>query len=137
VKPRLRLSTLPPFRALQRWTSYLVWGAWLAAFLFWELTGTLRFTPWRTLSETAWDVEARHPETRGLLQGFLLGLVVHIRYRTTLESSFRLGMALQANFDESLKGVMPSADGDSVDPATRPLSGGAGDGGGPSPLGQP
>lgn len=95
----LRLSNLPPFDAAQRWFSRLVWGRWLADFLFWELAGTLRFTPWRTLSETGWDVEARYPGAQRLLQGFLLGLVVHIRYRTTLRSSVRFGMALQDNFD--------------------------------------
>lgn len=100
---RLRLSTLPPFDAAQRWFSRLVWGAWLAAFLVFELTGTLRWTPWRTLSETAWDTEARYPGTQRELQGFLLGLAIHIRYRTTLKSSVALGMALQDDFDRWVK----------------------------------
>lgn len=96
---RLRLSTLPPLDAAQRWISRLVWGRWLAGFLFWELTGTRRWTPWRTLSETAWDLEAERPGTRRQLQGFLLGLAIHIRYRTTLKSSVALGQTLQDDFD--------------------------------------
>ena len=99
----LRLSTLPPFRGARRWISRIVWGRWLAGFLFWELTGTLRWTPWRTLSETAWDVEAEYPGARELLQGFLLGLVIHIRYRTTLKSSVEFGMELQNDFDRWVK----------------------------------
>lgn len=134
---KLSLSTLPPFNAMQRWISQLVWGRWLAGFLFWELTGTRRYTPWRTLSETAWDTEQHHPETRGLLQGFLLGLAIHIRYRTTLKSSFRVGMAMQANFDALLEEVMPSDPDSSGQPVTRPLAGGQGDGGRQGAVGEP
>lgn len=101
--PRLRLSALPPFDAAQRLFSRIIWGAWLGAFLFLELLGTLRWTPWRTLSETGWDAEDKHPDTVRALQGFLLGLTVHIRYRTTLESSVELGMALQDDFDAWIK----------------------------------
>lgn len=96
---KLRLSTLPPFDFAQRWVSRIVWGQWLAGFLVREGLGTLRWTPWRTLSETAWDVEREYPGAQRLLQGFLLGLVVHIRYRTTLESSVRWGLTLQDDFD--------------------------------------
>ena len=100
---RLRLSTLPPFDAAQRWFSRIVWGRWLAGFLFWELTGTLRYTPWRTLSETGWDLEEHCPGVQRALQGFLLGLVVHIRYHTTLRSSVAFGMRLQDDFDAWVK----------------------------------
>lgn len=99
-RPSLIPSALPPFKeATQRWISRIVWGRWLAGFLFWELLGTVRFTPWRTLSETAWDAEEHYPGVQRLLQGFLLGLTVHIRYRTTLKSSFIFGMELQNDFD--------------------------------------
>lgn len=102
--PRLSLSRLPRFHGTQRWISRVVWGRWLAGFLTWELTGTLRWTPWRTLSETAWDVEEQHPGTVRLLQGFLLGLTIHIRYRTTLKSSVAFGLALQGDFDAWVTG---------------------------------
>lgn len=84
---RLKRSTLPGFDTVQRIFSYAVWSKWLVGFLFWELTGLLRWTPWKTLSETAWDVEADHPGTKRYLEAFLLGLTIHIRYRTTLESA--------------------------------------------------
>jgi len=96
---RLRLSTLPPFDKAQRWVSRIVWARWLLGFLFWELLGTRRFTPWRTLSETAWDIEKEYPGTQRELEAFLLGLVVHIRYRTTLTSAVQWGVLLQSDFD--------------------------------------
>lgn len=101
--PRLLLSKLPRFHGTQRFISRVVWGSWLTDFLVRELTGTLRWTPWRTLSETAWDVEEQHPGTVRLLQGFLLGLTIHIRYRTTLKSSVTFGLDLQADFDAWVK----------------------------------
>jgi hypothetical protein len=96
---RLRLSALPPLDCAQRWISRVVWARWLAGFLFWELLGTVRLTPWRTLSETAWDTEKKYPGAQRLLQGFLLGLTIHIRYRTTLKSSVAWGLALHDDFD--------------------------------------
>jgi hypothetical protein len=90
--PKLRLSSLPPFDWVQRVVSYLVWGLYFVGFLFWELTGLLPFTPWRTLSETAWDLEAKHPDIRRKLSGFLIGLAVHIRYRDDLTSSYAWGL---------------------------------------------
>ena len=95
----LKASTLPPFCFIQRWASRFIWGAWLANFLFWELTGTLRWTPWRTLSETAWDTEEKIPGTRRYLEAFLVGLAIHIRYRTTLNSSVRWARENEKNFD--------------------------------------
>lgn len=97
---KLRLSNLPPLDFAQRWISRVVWGAWFIWFLVVEGLGTLRWTPWRTLSETGWDVENEYPGARRVLQGFLLGLVVHIRYRTTFKSSIAWGMALQNDFDK-------------------------------------
>jgi hypothetical protein len=104
VTPRLLLSKLPRFRGTQRLISRAVWGRWLSGFLFWELTGTRRLTPWRTLSETAWDIEEQRPGAVRLLQGFLLGLTIHIRYRTTLKSSVEFGLRLQADFDAWVEG---------------------------------
>jgi len=96
---RLILSKLPRFHRTQRAISRVVWGRWLADFLFWEFFGTLRWTPWRTLSETAWDIEEQRPGAVRLLQGFLLGLTIHIRYRTTLRSSVTFGLELASDFD--------------------------------------
>lgn len=92
-----------PFHALQRWFSYAVWAVVLGIFLFWELTGNSSWTPWKTLSETAWDIEKRKPGTVKLLQAFLLGLTVHIRYRDTLESSVKWGYLLENDFDDFVR----------------------------------
>ncbi len=96
----LRLSTKRPLHALQRWFSYYIWANVIIIFLFWELTGDLRWTPWKTLSETAWDVEKHYPGTVRYLQAFLLGLVVHIRFQTTLESSVKWGELLETRFNK-------------------------------------
>jgi hypothetical protein len=77
-----------------------VWGKWLVSFFFWETSGLLRWTPWKTLSETAWDMELEHPGSRQYLEDFLLGLAVHIRYRTTLESSIEWAARFRPEFDE-------------------------------------
>lgn len=95
----LRRSTKRAFDRLQRWVSRIVWARWLVGFLFWELTGDLPFTPWRTLSETVWDVEREYPGSKRYLEAFLLGLVIHIRYRDTLESSVEWALELEPNFD--------------------------------------
>jgi hypothetical protein len=71
-----------------------MWSLVLLVFLLVELTGLLPFTPWRTLSETGWDVEKKHPGVRRKLCGFLFGLAVHIMYRDTLKSSYEWGLAL-------------------------------------------
>lgn len=101
--PRLRLSTLPPFCFAQRVCSYFVWGLVLLVvlplFLFFELTGLLRFTPWRTLSETGWDLDKHHPEIKRRLCGFLFGLAVHFWGRDTLKSSYAWGLALVDELD--------------------------------------
>lgn len=100
---RLVRSTKPAFDFVQRWVSRWVWAWWLCDFLFWELTGDIRFTPWRTLSETAWDVEKDMPGTKRYLEAFLLGLVVHIRYRKTLKSSIEWAFEAEAAFDRFVK----------------------------------
>jgi hypothetical protein len=97
---KLVLSTKRPFSAIQRWCSYFVWANVLIIFLIWEISGDWRYTPWKTLSETAWDVEKHYPGTVKLLEAFLLGLTVHIRYRTTLESSFVWGKLLEPRFNK-------------------------------------
>lgn len=96
----LRRSTKPPFDFLQRWISRLVWSRWLLGFLVWELSGDLPYTPWRTLGETAWDVEQEYPGTQRELEDFLLGLAIHIRFRTTLESSIEWATAHRVEFDQ-------------------------------------
>lgn len=95
--PRLHLSTLPPFDFAQRVCSYFVWGIVLLVvlplFFAFELTGLLPFTPWRTLSETGWDLEKHHPVIKRKLCGFLFGLAMHFWGRTTLRSSYSWGLA--------------------------------------------
>lgn len=102
----LRRSTKPPFDFFQRWFSRLVWAKWLLGFLFWELSGDLPYTPWRTLSETAWDVEQEYPGMKIELEDFLLGLAVHIRYRTTLESSIAWAKVNAVAFNEFVGGSL-------------------------------
>lgn len=97
---KLARSAKRPFHGAQRFFSRLVWGRWIFGFLFWETTGLLRWTPWRTLSETVWDVERHHPGTRHRLEEFLLGLTIHIRYRTTLSSSVETAGTLLDRFDD-------------------------------------
>lgn len=101
---RLRLSTKPAFDFIQRWASRAVWARWLLGFLFWELVGDLPYTPWRTLSETAWDAEKEYPGSKRYLEDFLLGLAIHIRYRTTLESSIEFAVEIRSEFDEFIRG---------------------------------
>lgn len=88
------------FDLIQRWVSRIIWTRWLLGFLFWELSGDLPYTPWRTLSETAWDVEKEYPGTRADLEDFLLGLTIHIRYRDTLSSSVRFAGSVRNEFNQ-------------------------------------
>lgn len=87
----------------QRGVSRVVWAKWLLSFGFWELTGDLRFVPWKTLSETAWDVERSRPGTRKALLAFLLGLAAHIRYRTELRPAIVWGWKHADAFDKWLE----------------------------------
>lgn len=93
-------STKRRFNEFQRWISYAVWSRWLLGFLFWEGTGDLPYTPWRTLSETGWDFEEQYPGEKINLDAFLLGLAVHIRDRDTLESSVDWAYRNLDAFDE-------------------------------------
>lgn len=95
----LRISTKRAFDSFQRYVSRAIWARWLLGFLFWELSGDLPYTPWRTLSETAWDVELEYPGSKSYLEDFLLGLAIHIRYRTTLESSIQFATKIRPELD--------------------------------------
>lgn len=88
---RLRLvppSPKPLFDKAQRGVSRVVWGKWILSFLFWELTGDLRWCPWKTFSETVWDVEKTHPGTKKKVLAFALALADHMLYRTELRGSW-------------------------------------------------
>lgn len=61
-----------------------VWGSLLAVFLILEILGLFAFTPWSTLSQTAWWNESTYPWLKTILLGFLIGLAVHIRFSTGL-----------------------------------------------------
>ena len=98
-------STKPLFDWIQRWVSRIVWGEWFAEFLVREGLGDLPLVPWRTLSETAWDLEREYHGTQADLEDFLIGLAVHIRYRTTLESSIQWAEQNKSRFDELVKGT--------------------------------
>lgn len=64
--------------------SYTVWSLWLLLFLALELPGEFKLVPWVTLSETSWHAETTYRILRTILFGLLLGLAVHIRFRTPL-----------------------------------------------------
>ena len=61
---------------------------WILMFLFWELTGDLKWTPWKTFSETVWDVEKRHPGTKRRVLAFSLALSEHMLERTELKAAY-------------------------------------------------
>lgn len=85
-------SNRKPFDSVQRWVSRVVWGRWALGFFFWEGTGDLRWTPWKTLSETIWDVEREYPGTRDAVFGLLLGLAIHLRYKVKLQDALEWGL---------------------------------------------
>lgn len=58
--------------------NFLVWGAWLGAFLVLEGLAIAKRTPWTTLSEFAWMVERAKPITRWVFLVGLAVLLVHI-----------------------------------------------------------
>lgn len=111
--PRILLSTKRPFDEIRRWISRAVWARWLVGFLFWELSGDLGWTPWATLSETAWDVEQEYPGARHALFAFLVGLAVHIRYKIKLEDAVRWGWA-QPDLDAVLLAMVERWSGTSL-----------------------
>ena len=61
--------------------SLIVWGLWLLAFLIIELPAAFGWTPWRTLSETSWNVEQWWEPTRIILEVFLAVLLLHICFK--------------------------------------------------------
>jgi hypothetical protein len=71
-----------------------MWAAAGAVFLAVELTGDMPGTPWRTLSETTWDLEREHPMLAPAVAGALLGLSVHLRSRVRFFHAEAGGIAI-------------------------------------------
>lgn len=90
-------SPKPLLDKAQRALSRIVWGRWLLGFLFWESTGDLRWCPWKTFSETVWDVEKHYPGTKREVVAFALALADHMEFRTELRGSWEWALA---NVDE-------------------------------------
>lgn len=66
-------------------TSEIYWSIWIfLGFLLPEILAGLHILPMMTLSRTSWDEEARFPIMRVILFGFLIGLCIHIVFRTSL-----------------------------------------------------
>lgn len=63
------------------WHSYLVWGIWFLLFVVLELLGRFAHVPWRTLSDTAWSIEAWSWEAKLIIFSGLCILLVHIVFR--------------------------------------------------------
>jgi hypothetical protein len=67
------------------WRSYVVWGVWFAAFVVLELLGRFGHDagviPWRTLSDTAWSIEAWSWIAKLVVFSGLCILLVHIVFR--------------------------------------------------------
>jgi hypothetical protein len=54
----------------------------IAIFLVFELSGAfIKRAPWRTASETVWDLEDDHPWRASAIFGFLVGLALHMKQR--------------------------------------------------------
>lgn len=86
---------------MSRWAwCYLIWAAWLVAFLGLELTGFWRLVPWITLSETSWHIEETYPYAYMAFAGFLIGLTVHITCHVSFwrAMTFGFGVAILAHF---------------------------------------
>lgn len=65
--------------------SEIYWGIWIfALFLLPEVLAHFGILPMMTLSRTSWDEEGRFPIVRTILFGFLIGLCIHIVFRTNL-----------------------------------------------------
>jgi hypothetical protein len=61
------------------WTwSFVVWGAWVLLFLIFEGLGLLAQVPWRSLSATAWDLEAVSGWIKVLVLAGFVVLTIHI-----------------------------------------------------------
>ena len=61
--------------------SYAVWGGWFALFLVLEFLGIFHVTPWQSLSDTAWSVEAVSSWIKVACLAGLIILTVHIVFR--------------------------------------------------------
>lgn len=65
--------------------SELYWGAWIfVLFLVPEVLAATGAIPMYTLSRTSWLDEQTYPVLRTIVFGFLVGLAVHIRFKTSL-----------------------------------------------------
>lgn len=71
--------------------SYIVWGAWLAAFLVLELLGFWRVFAWVTFSETVWVFE-RHWLVAPVVFASLVALIAHFLYHRPLWHSVMFGL---------------------------------------------
>lgn len=71
-----------------------MWASVGMVFLAVELTGDMPETPWRTLSETTWDLEKEHPVLAPAVAGAMLGLAVHLRSRTRFFRAEAGGIAI-------------------------------------------
>ena len=82
------------------------WAFWIfVLFLGPELAATFHWIPMYTLSETSWVNEKLYRWLPDLLFGFLIGLAVHIRFKTPLGHAEAGGLiiALVAHYCWSLK----------------------------------
>lgn len=65
--------------------SEIYWSLWIAlGFLVPEVLAGLHLIPMMTLSRTSWFEESRWEVMRTILFGFLIGLCIHIVFRTGL-----------------------------------------------------
>lgn len=80
--------------------SYIAWGLWGLGFLLIEFLGEFRVFGWVTLSETSWALEAKSWLLHALFFGFLVGLLIHIVYKTEFWKALVVGwiVALLAHF---------------------------------------
>lgn len=64
--------------------SDLIWGSWIAQFLILEIVFALILGKIYTLSNTSWIDEDKYKWLGTILLGFLMGLAIHIRWKTGL-----------------------------------------------------
>lgn len=75
--------------------SEIYWSIWIGLLFFVpELLAGLHLIPMMTLSRTSWAEEGRFPVVRTILFGFLIGLCVHIVFRTSLWKTEACSLAL-------------------------------------------
>lgn len=103
---RLRGLTPSPKPLLskgQRGVSRVVWGQWLKSFIVRELLGNQRWCPWKTFSETVWDVEKHHPGTKRMVLAFALALADHMLFRTELRASWEWALTRVDDFEDWIR----------------------------------